>query len=431
MSYSIITSGLQMIPASQGGALSPVGAFTIARQGNTTNGVSDGTQNKTTVSLSWSAASGPVDHHQIQRSTDFGPMTDFATVNAAATSFTDTTAANIYNSDNIGEGGASPGGQTTIYNWNVLAVDSLGNRGPAPSQLTMPMYLGAPGPAWSAATTYRVGDVVSSGGTNYFCWIAHTNSAPPSGNWQTLTGGNYCSGIGDLSFGGNFVYTDTTGAPVGGGTDILCTNTAGNGLVCGLQFPTGTPAMWNYGAEIGWANYFAFDFKPTVAAQQMDFAIFSRGPPGDVASRTNLGNFTNSGLYGPIPQVGVWGSYKIPLSAHFFTTSLGGITTFTGSITAGVLAVSAILSGPGIDPTCWIAAAGSSTTTGATAGVWVSSTPGQSGAGNYNLTMGTAGTPPNVSSSTMTCRRTNFYKTALKNTTGNSWWVNNPRFLRS
>lgn len=435
MSYSIVTSGLQMMPAVAGSAPSAVGNFTMAREGDTTNGVSNGTQNKTTVTTSWTAATGTVDHNQIQRSADYAAFVDYATVGASVTSYTDTAATNIYNSDNIGEGGTNPGGQTTIYRYRVLAcADAAGLvRGPAPSQTTMWMYKGASA-AWSAAVAYRVGDVITSGGTQYFCWIANTNSAPPNGNWIALTGGNYCSGLGDLSFGGVFTYNDTGGSPVGGGTCILCTNTAGAGNVCGLQMPTGTPVCWNYGAEIGWANYFAFDFLPTTNSQQMDFAIFSRAPdpPGDVASRTNLSNFTNSGLYGPVPQVGVWATYVIPLSALFLTTPLVGITTLTGSVTAGVLNASSVPAG-GIDPACWIAAPGSNTTPGASAGVWVSqNNPPQTGAGNYGVTMGPqGGVVPNFGSQALTNKRTNFYKTALKNTTGHSWRVNNIRFLEN
>jgi len=37
--------------------------------------------------------------------------------------------------------------------------------------------------AWSAATAYAVGDLVSLGGTNYYCKAAHTNQTPPNASY--------------------------------------------------------------------------------------------------------------------------------------------------------------------------------------------------------------------------------------------------------
>ncbi|MDP9149759.1 MAG: hypothetical protein M3O36_07465, partial [Myxococcota bacterium] len=45
--------------------------------------------------------------------------------------------------------------------------------------------------AWSGATAYIVGDLVASGGTNYYCILAHTNQAPPNATYwyaQPATG---------------------------------------------------------------------------------------------------------------------------------------------------------------------------------------------------------------------------------------------------
>lgn len=442
MSFSIVTSGLQMIPASSQSVPGAVSNFTVARQGASDNGVSNGTQNKTTVTLNFDPASGSVDHYQPQRSTDYGAFVDYgSTISAAGPySFTDTAATNIYNADNIGEtagGSVNPGGQTTIYRYRMLAcADAAGTvRGPAHTQMTQWLYKGA-APAWSASTTYRVGDVVSSGGTQYFCVTAHANHVPPNGSfWFALVGGYYGSSLGDVgtvSFGGTFTGSDTTGNPVGGGTDILCTNTAGAGNVCGLQLPTGSPGVWNYGMELGWANYLAFDFMPVVNSQQMDFACFSRAPTGDRSPHFNLANFTNSGLYGAAPQAGVWTTYKLPLSLFYFSTPGGGIATGTASCTGGIMAVTSIPNG--MDATSFIGTPGVGTTPGATSGVWLSDNgPSQNGTGNYGVTMGpTLGTsPPDFTSRSITARRTNFYKTALKNTQGQNWWVNNVRFLEA
>jgi hypothetical protein len=45
-----------------------------------------------------------------------------------------------------------------------------------------PVLVTAPA-AWSGATAYVVGDVVVSGGTNYWCKVAHTNQAPPNATY--------------------------------------------------------------------------------------------------------------------------------------------------------------------------------------------------------------------------------------------------------
>jgi hypothetical protein len=43
--------------------------------------------------------------------------------------------------------------------------------------------------AWSGATTYIAGDLVVSGGTNYYCFLGHTNNLPPNATyWNPLTG---------------------------------------------------------------------------------------------------------------------------------------------------------------------------------------------------------------------------------------------------
>jgi len=46
--------------------------------------------------------------------------------------------------------------------------------------------------AWSGATAYVAGDLVVSGGVNYYCVLAHTNHVPPNATyWYALTGSIY------------------------------------------------------------------------------------------------------------------------------------------------------------------------------------------------------------------------------------------------
>ncbi len=42
--------------------------------------------------------------------------------------------------------------------------------------------------AWNGATDYEIGDIVSSGGTNYYAVAANTGSAPPSADWYAMPG---------------------------------------------------------------------------------------------------------------------------------------------------------------------------------------------------------------------------------------------------
>jgi hypothetical protein len=53
------------------------------------------------------------------------------------------------------------------------------------------LLVGSPA-AWSAVTNYAIGDMVSSGGTNYYCILAHVNVAPPNGTrWYPIPSAVY------------------------------------------------------------------------------------------------------------------------------------------------------------------------------------------------------------------------------------------------
>jgi hypothetical protein len=86
---------------------------------------------------------------------------------------------------------ANTNSQPPSANWNTLA--SKGDAGTN----------GLPGlnwcGAWSNATAYAVNDGVSYSGSSYICVTAHTNSAPPSANWNLLSAkGVDGSGTGDV-----------------------------------------------------------------------------------------------------------------------------------------------------------------------------------------------------------------------------------------
>jgi hypothetical protein len=87
-------------------------------------------------------------------------------------------------------------------------------------------------PAWSAARTYAIGEVVSLSGTNYYCIAATTNNTPPNATyWYALPAGS--SGYGSSAANGNLWGTS--------GTNVRFTYTAAN-------------YSGNYGADIQVAN---------------------------------------------------------------------------------------------------------------------------------------------------------------------------------
>lgn len=114
---------------------------------------------------------------------------------------------------------------------------SLGNDGQYASQPTTGKvwlktggawsYLGIykafqPVGAWSGATAYAVGDVVTLSGSSYVCVLAHTNHAPPNTTyWQLLAsiGGTGLTGATGAGYGG----TSTTSLAIGTGSKVFTT----------------------------------------------------------------------------------------------------------------------------------------------------------------------------------------------------------------
>jgi hypothetical protein len=119
----------------------------------------------------------------------------------------------------------------------------------------------------------------------------------------------YYNGIfnwgGDYSFVATANYKDTSGVPLSGAYDIAVTVTGAYGGF--LPYAGGIVPLWNFDSSP--YSYLTFAFKPTVANQaaQVFFVKVGDIPVGVVVDPFN-------GQYGPKPQVGVWGTYRIPLS---------------------------------------------------------------------------------------------------------------------
>ncbi|WP_404880093.1 hypothetical protein, partial [Klebsiella pneumoniae] len=70
----------QAATLSGSGAFSAVTNFLMARQGDSTNGVSDGTQNNSTFTLNWTYTGAACHHFIVYARQDYGTNTKIGTV---------------------------------------------------------------------------------------------------------------------------------------------------------------------------------------------------------------------------------------------------------------------------------------------------------------------------------------------------------------
>jgi hypothetical protein len=359
----IIGSGSGVFDAGAGGGGGTVpGAATnlqVTKQGDSTNGNVNPTNNVITIGWTPGAAGtgGATTSQQVWRGVNGGAKAFYATVSAAATSYTDTAATGAYYANNIGEQGNTPPfdngtGPTNVYDYDVYGINAAG---------------------MSAPTT-----------DCQFWW------------YQGGTLLAYSAGA-DLSGPNTANYSDTSLSPPTGTADIALTLAGANGF---LQAPSWSPGTWIYGMEGGAFNYINFKVKPTVSAAQFLLSFHSRGTPGDIGPPFITLDISN---YGPTPTSGVWGTYKVPLGPLGF-----GIATFTGSISGGTMTASG-WSGCAMDSGGWIAWSGQTTPT------QIQTTPSNTGNGTY----GVAGTT-SQSSIAMTYHRSNFYKINIKRNGGSA-----------
>jgi hypothetical protein len=348
-SGSLLTFGGAVLTDGGGSVPAAVTGFRISQQGDATNNGTNPTNN--VITMVWSASAGATSY-VVQRGVNGGAKSDYATLGNVLT-YTDTAATNAYSANNINEQGGAPNngdGPTTVYDYDIIPVNGSG-RGAAPSDCQFWFYMN---------------------GTLY----AYNASA-------------------DLSAPNTVNYADTSLSPPTGTADMAVTLAGVNGYI---QAPSYSPGTWIYGMECVAFTYLNLTCKPIDASQQWVLSFHSRGTPGDIGVPFIGLNLLS---YGPVPQAGVWGVYKVPLHDLGF-----GTCTFTGSITGGVLTASSV-SGCPMDSGGWISWAGQTTPT------QIQSTPSQTGAGTY----GVAGTT-SQGSIAMTYHRSNAYKVNLKSTTG-------------
>lgn len=427
-----------------GGSLGPVTQFQQVAQGGSTNNAGSVTSAKQQVMLVWAPPPSGLPaggHYQVIYRKNYGATQDFPGGTTTNNWFVATGLSTFFNAPNIGQGSGIAIGPTDVFDFDVLVVDSGGNRSAAPAQCTFWHYRGGiTGTANGGSTTTLTvsgSPWVANQWLGYYLFVPGQPSAvvvsnspgaltlvdldgnpfaSPVTNGATFQiGGDYFNGVGDVSFGqaaGSPAFTSAGGSPVAPHTFCLGMTHDGTTGNMGLQRPSASPAAFIYGAEVGAFNYAVWNQRPATTGQPVEFAIHHRCPTGDLPGPpiTNISYATMTGSgYGPATIANTWQSYAVPYSAVQFTTPLGGVTTFTGSITNGILTVTTF-SGPGFDSGLFLSG------TGVDAGSYISNNSGgQNGNGTYTVLKNVGAATSNAATFTDgKAHGTNSYKWQIK-----------------
>jgi hypothetical protein len=327
-------------------------------------------QTATSTSLSWEApapGAAPIDHYRIYRN---GVPYDSAT----GTTYTDHAATSCEV--------ASLDQPATVYDYGVAAVDAAGHEGPQAAQYAVYGYRGA------------------AGGSTW-------------GN------SDYSYGLSSLD------WADTSGAPVGGGTDIKAVFPPNNGG--GFQPYSNAPQVPIYDLDIGAFRYLTFDIKADHGANNFYVAVYSRLPFGDVYTWTDLRIPTYATLADDM-----WTTVKIPLSdLHMepsqFTASIGAPYGTFNNQPYATLHVTSLDSGPGIDNGGFVLG------TGLSGGVYIVGNGQNGSVGTFNVEGPSITGSTTVASRGMSYQRTNMYKINIglnDGQPGGNVYFNNIAFTR-
>jgi Calx-beta domain len=339
-----------VVPPTGTGAPSAVSNLQLINQGGTSNGTNPLTN---VQQISWSAATAganAISYYRIYRNgKPYATTTALTYADNNATNSNDPTWATA----------------TTVYSYNVTAVDTAGTEGPQASQVSV--------------YSYRNG----------------------KSNWS-----NY-----DLSYGGLVEdYTSTAGSPVGGQYDIQLSFPSG-----GFQPTAHAPQAPIDDLEIGAFKYLTVDVNPGPNVNYtLQVGTVSRLPPGDVYG---WGPTMNAFDYGPKPVANTWATYKIPLAALNM-----GICPFTGSISGNKLTVTAVASG------CFVDTAGFVTGPGVPTGTYIIAFDQKASIGTFTVAGPGINGSTNVPSSSLTYQRTSLYKMTIFSSTPQTLYLNNIGF---
>jgi hypothetical protein len=339
-----------VIPPTGTGAPSAVSKLQVVNQGGTSNDSSPATNIQ---QISWSAATpgaNAISYYRIYRNgTAYATTTALTYVDKNATNSNDPTWAKA----------------TTVYSYDVTAVDTQGTEGPKASQMSV---------------------------------YAYQNG---KSNWS-----NY-----DLTYG-NVVenYSSTAGIPQGGQFDIQASFPSG-----GFQPTAHAPQAPIDDLEVGAFKYLVIDVNP---GNNVNYALqvgtVSRLPPGDVYG---WGPTQNAFDYGPKPVANKWATYKIPLAALNM-----GVCPFTGSISGNKLRVTAVASG------CFVDNAGFVTGPGIPGGTYVLANDQTGSIGTFTVAGPGINGSTNVPSASLTFQRTSLYKMTIFPNSNQTLYFNNIGF---
>jgi hypothetical protein len=339
-----------VVPGSGTGAPSAVKNLQLINQGGSSNDTNAATNIQ---QISWAAATAgtyPISYYRIYRN-------GAAYATTTALTYTDKNATNS-NSPTYSQA-------TTVYAYDVTAVDTQGTEGPKASQMSV---------------------------------YAYQNG---QSNWS-----NY-----DLTYGQVVEnYASTAGGPQGG--KYVISIAVPNG---GFQPTAHWPQAPIDDLEIGAFKYLVIDVNP---GPNVNYALqvgtVSRLPPGDVYG---WGPTRNAFDYGPKPVANTWATYKIPLADLNM-----GVCSFTGSITGTKLKVTAVAAG------CFVDAAGFVTGGGVPSGTYITAFDQQASIGTFTVAGPGINASTNIPSTALTYQRTSLYKMTIFPNSNQTLYINNLGF---
>lgn len=162
--------------------------------------------------------------------------------------------------------------------------------------------VGPPGPAPDINALAKAVAALLAGASTPPVTTPPVVTPPAPGTFYVYSNGTF-NWTSHFSFNGTPNLNDTSGKPVGGKADIAFT----------LATPFGGYQPYlAAGFDTSPYKYLIYDIKPTVSGQIIATGFDANNDVTD----GNVVVVAGPGItkYGPVPQVGVWGSYKVPLS---------------------------------------------------------------------------------------------------------------------
>jgi hypothetical protein len=205
-----------------------------------------------------------------------------------------------------------PAGKT-VKSYTATAVGAVWIRGIGPSSPIMVQGGWPVGANHTFTVVANYSDSTSSGASSPSNAVVITGTTKFSTSPNVYANGKYFWAI-DYSFGFTMQnYADTTGLPTMGTYDYAFTTMPGQGGGWSAVAPSDAFDITPY-------NFLNITIKPTIANESWGLQMVQVGDKL-VGNKVAIKDAT----YGPVPQAGVWGTYKIPFSA----LGIGGTTGVT------------------------------------------------------------------------------------------------------